>query len=156
MTLETFKAHIQTYKIAYNGKLIPMLHQNEAYKYLGIQLIPSLKWNLQRQITTDKLIHQSKQLLASPTKIKQKIKIINTIIRPEVAYSFHAIPYSISDIKKLDKQIISITKEICKVPRSTPNLATQLPHSLFLLIQEFLSKCIGKQLRDVLNDQGRL
>ena len=50
---EIFKAYIQTHKIAYNRKLIPVLHQNEAYKYFGIQLIPSLKWNLQRQITTN-------------------------------------------------------------------------------------------------------
>jgi hypothetical protein len=48
LTLETFKAYIQTHRIVYNNKPIPIpiLHQNEAYKYLGIQLIPSLKWNL--------------------------------------------------------------------------------------------------------------
>jgi hypothetical protein len=61
MTPEAFKAYIQTHKITYNNKIIPTLHQNEPYKYLGIQLIPSLKWNLQRQVSTDKLINQSKQ-----------------------------------------------------------------------------------------------
>jgi hypothetical protein len=35
-----------------------------------------------------------------------------------VAYSFHAIPYSILDIKKLDKYIMAITKAICKVPKA--------------------------------------
>jgi hypothetical protein len=43
MTPKTYKAYIQMHNIAYNKKLIPTLHQNEAYKYFGIQLIPSLK-----------------------------------------------------------------------------------------------------------------
>jgi hypothetical protein len=116
MTPEAFKAYIQTHKITYNNKILPTLHQNEPFKYLGIQLISSLKWNLQRQISTDKLINQSKQLLASPTTIKQKIKIVNTVLRPGVEYSFHAIPYSMPDIKKLDKLIITLMKAICKVP----------------------------------------
>jgi hypothetical protein len=84
MTLETFKAYIQTHKVAYNRKLIPTLHQNEAYEYLGIQLIPSLKWNLQRQITTDKLIHQSKQLsITYKNKTKNKIHKYCTKTSPE-------------------------------------------------------------------------
>jgi hypothetical protein len=160
MTPKAFKAYIQTHKITYNNKLIRILQQNEPYKYLGIQLIPSLKWNLQRQISTDKLITQSKQLLASPTTIKQKIIIVNTILRPGVEYSFHAIPYSMPDIRKLDLQIITLTKAICKVPRSTPNLATQLRHKLFGMdafsFKTAYLKCIGEQLQDALNDQGRL
>ena len=82
------------------------------------------------------------------------------MLRPGVEYSFHAIPYSMPDIKKLDKQIITLTKAICKVPRSTPNLAIQLPHKLFGMdafsIKTAYLKYISEQLRDVLNDQGRL
>jgi hypothetical protein len=74
MTPKTFKAYIQSHKINYKNNPILELHQNEPYKYLGIQLIPSLKWNLQRQITIDKLIKQSKQLLNSPTTFRQKNK----------------------------------------------------------------------------------
>jgi hypothetical protein len=82
------------------------------------------------------------------------------ILRPGVAYKFHVTPYSLLSIKKLDKQIISTTKTICKVPKSTPNLTTQLLHKLFGM--NFFSfnnaylKCIGEQLRDALNDQGCL
>jgi hypothetical protein len=73
MPLETFKAYIQSHRITYNNKTIPIIHQNEPYKYLGIYLIPSLKWNPQRQTTMDKLIKQSKQLIASPIILRQKI-----------------------------------------------------------------------------------
>ena len=117
-TLEIFKAYIQSHKINYNGKKILIFHQNEPYKYLGIQLILSLKWILQRQISTNKLLKQRKKLLTSPTMIKQKIKIVHIVLRTGVAYSFHAIPYSILDIKKLDKHIIAVTKAIFKVPKA--------------------------------------
>jgi hypothetical protein len=70
------------------------------------------------------------------------------------------VPYSMPDIHMLDKHIISVTKSICKVPRSTPNLATQLPHKLFVMnafsFKNAYFKCIGEQLRDALNDQGCL
>jgi hypothetical protein len=70
MAPKTFKAYMHFHRINYDNKPIPILHQNESYRYLGIQLIPLFKWNLQRQITTNKLIKQSKQLLTSPTTIK--------------------------------------------------------------------------------------
>ena len=76
-----------------------------------------------------------------------------------VAYNFYAILYSILEIHKLDKQIIAVTKEIWKVPKSTPNLATQLSYKLFGMnafsFKNAYLKCIGKQRRDALNDQGR-
>jgi hypothetical protein len=37
----------------------------------------------------------------------------NTIIRPEILYSFYAVLYSMPTIRKLDKQIIAIQKKIC-------------------------------------------
>ena len=40
---ETFKAQIQVTNITYRNQPIPVLHQNESYVYLGIQLVPSLK-----------------------------------------------------------------------------------------------------------------
>jgi hypothetical protein len=66
----------------------------------------------------------------------------------EVAYSFHAVSCSMPDIKKLEKYIIAKTKEICKVPKSTPNLATQLSHNLFGMdafsFKTICLKCVGE------------
>ena len=66
----TFKAKIQTQNITYRNQPIPILHQNEPYVYLGIQLVPSLKWQLQTHITTTKIINQCKQLSTCPATIK--------------------------------------------------------------------------------------
>ena len=47
----TFKAYIESQNVTYKTKNFPTLTQNEPYTYLGIQLIHSLKWNLQREFT---------------------------------------------------------------------------------------------------------
>jgi hypothetical protein len=51
MPATTFKAYIQSHNIKYRNQPIPILHQNEPYIYLGIQLIPSLKWKAQQAVT---------------------------------------------------------------------------------------------------------
>jgi hypothetical protein len=96
---ETLKAKIQAQNINYKNQTIPILHQNEPYVYLGIQLVPSLKWKLQTHITLTKVIDQCKQLTNCPATIKQKISMVDTVIRAGIAYSFYAVPYSLPTIK---------------------------------------------------------
>jgi hypothetical protein len=156
MPATTFKAYIQSHNIKYRNQPIPVLHQNEPYVYLGIQLIPSLKWKTQQATTMNKLIKQTQLLLNSPATLKQKLKMVDTVIRPRIAYSFYAVPYSMPNIAKLDQKIIALQKAICGLPKSTP----RLPHDQFGLNAHSLSTeyltCIGKQLRNALNDPGRL
>ena len=45
---------------------------NHIYIYIGIQLIPSLKWNLQKEIALQKAKQQSKLLTLSQASLKQK------------------------------------------------------------------------------------
>jgi hypothetical protein len=160
MPATTFKAYIQSHNIKYRCQPIPVLHQNEPYIYLGIQLIPSLKWKTQQTTTMNKLIKQTQLLLNSPAILKQKLKMIDTVIRPGIAYSFYVVPYSMPNIAKLDQKIIALQKAICGLPKSTPNITKKLPHDQFglnahSLRTEYLT-CIGKQLRNALNDPGRL
>jgi hypothetical protein len=160
MLAATYKAYIQSHNIKYRNQPIPLLHQNKPYIYLGIQLIPSLKWKAQQAITVNKLTKQTQLLLNSPAILKQKLKMVETVIRPGIAYNFYAIPYSMPIISKLDKKIIGLQKTICGLLRSTPNITTQLPHNqygldAYSLKIEYLT-CIGKQLRNALNDPRRL
>jgi hypothetical protein len=160
MLATTFKAYIQSHNIKYRNQHIPLLHQNEPYVYLGIQLIPSLKWKAQQAITMNKLIKQIQLLLNSPATLKQKLKMVDTIIRLGIAYSFYAVPYYMPNIAKLDQKIIALQKAICGLPKSTPNITKKLPHDQFGLNAQSLKTeyltCIGKQLCNALNDLGRL
>jgi hypothetical protein len=36
--------------------------------------------------------------------------MVETVIRPGIAYSFYAVPYSMPNISKLDKKIIGLQK----------------------------------------------
>ena len=121
-----FKAYIQSQNVTYKTKNFPTLIQNEPYTYLGIQLIPSLKWNLQREINFQKTKQQNKLLSLSPASLKQKIKILNTVIKSRIAYVYYAVPFSKSDITKLDKIIGKLTKEIYNIPKSSANILTHL------------------------------
>ena len=111
-------------------------------------------------ITTSKLIKQCKLLLACPATMKQKIQMVDTVIRAGIAYSFYAVPYSLAAIKKLDKRIISLHKTICALPKCMSNAVTQLPYNMFgtevFSLKNVYINCIGEQLINALNDQGRL
>jgi hypothetical protein len=106
----------------------------------------------------NKLIKQTQLLLNSPATLKQKLKMVDTVIRPGIVYSFYAVSYSMSNIAKLDQKIIALQKAICGLPKSIPNTTTKLPHDQFgLNAQSFKTEyltCIGKQLRNALNDLG--
>ena len=86
--------------------------------------------------------------------------MVDTVIRAGIAYSFYAVPYSLPTIKKLDKKIIGIQKTICGLSKCTTNIITQLPHDLFGLkgfsLKNAYLRCISEQLRNALNDTGRL
>ena len=111
-------------------------------------------------ITTAKLTKQSKLLITCLATMKQKIKMVDTVIRAGIAYSFYAVPYSLPAIKKLDKKIIALHKTICGLPKCMSNAVTQLPHNMFgteaFSLKNAYITCIGEQLINALNDKGRL
>ena len=89
----------------------------------------SLKWNLQWEITLQKTKQQSKLLALSPASLKQKVKILNTVIKSRIAYAYYAVPLFKLDIIKLDKIIGKITKKICKIPKfKAPPTSSHILH----------------------------
>ena len=92
--------------------------------------------------------------------MKQKIKMVDTVLRPGVAYSFCAVPYSMPAIRKLDKKIIATQKAISRLPKCMSNAITQLPQNLYGLdafsFKNAYFRCIGEQLQSALNNKGRL
>lgn len=51
-----FKAQLQATNITYRNQPIHVLHQNEPYIYLGLNLVPSLKWTIHIHVTTTKVM----------------------------------------------------------------------------------------------------
>ena len=108
----TFKALLQATNINYRKQYIPTLNQHEPYTYLGINLAPSFKWKTQINTTIAKLIKQCQALVTCPATMKQKLNMVDRVIRAGITYSFYVVPYSIPTIKKLDKKIIALHKTI--------------------------------------------
>ena len=157
---KTFKAKIHARNINYKNQPTPILHQNKPYVYLSIQIVPPQKSKFQTHITLARITYQWKQLINCLATIKQKISMVDIVIRAGIAYDFYAIPYSLPIIKTLDKKIIGIQEVICGLPKYTTNIITQLPHDLFGLgafsLKNAYLRCIRKQLWNALNDPGRL
>lgn len=86
--------------IQYNNTSIPSLPPDEAYAYLGIQLLPTLDWYSQN------LQLKTQCLLQAPPSIRQKLHLLKTVIIPFITYTFHVAPYSPTDIADLDKLIL--------------------------------------------------
>jgi hypothetical protein len=157
---ETFKAYIQGHNINFCNQSIQVLYQNEPYKFLGIQLLPSLTWKIQIRATMTKLNEQCKLLKNSPAIMKQKIHMIEAILKAGIAYSFYAVAFSIPTINKLDKTFIRLQKSIYGHLKCAPNIMTQLPTKMFILgafsLKNAYLKCIGEQFRNAFNDPGKL
>lgn len=86
-------------------------------------------------------------LLNSPGSLHQKIKIPNTFNCPLIEYAFYIAIFSISNITKLDKLLIRLTKIICHIPVSSPNMFCELPQYANTLVE---------QLSQTLSDRGPL
>ena len=86
--------------------------------------------------------------------------MIDNVIRAGIAYSFYVVLYSLRAIIKLDKKLIAIQKKICGLSKCNPNIVIQLPHDMFGIkafsLKNTYLRCIGEQLRNALNDKGRL
>ena len=68
-----FKAYIQAQRIMHKGKHFSILSQNEPYIYLGLQLVASSKWQIQKNITMSKAKEKCKLLIAPLSTIRPKI-----------------------------------------------------------------------------------
>ena len=104
--------------------------------------------------------NQSAILLPSPALLQQKVKVFNKVIRPGIEYTFYATPFSIPDIHKTVKLLIKLTKSLCNLTNSTPNIFTQLPCNAFgietfSLLPKYTTT-LSEQLTQTLNDLGPL
>ena len=152
---DTFKAKIQAQNIRYRSQPLPVLHQNEPYMYLGIQLVPSPKPHHYNQ--NKRPVQKLNKLSRSYQKNNQhggyRHKSRNSL-------QLLCSPILLANHQKLDKKIIGIQKIICGQPKCTANVITQLPQDLFGLEAFSLKiaylRCISKQLINALYDPDRL
>ena len=84
-----------------------MLSLYESYTYLGLELVASLKWKIEKDITMNKQKKKQRKCLvkASPTTIRQEIKFLNAIIKPRIFNTYYGLPFAKPNIWEIDKTL---------------------------------------------------
>ena len=82
------------------------------------------------------------------------------MFRSGIAFAYYAVPFSKANVKKLDKILSKLTKEIYNIPKITTNILTHLSNNDFGIITTSLSPDYinnkGQQQVYALNDSWQL
>ena len=144
-----------------SGRAVPFLHPHgEPYKYLGVWLTPSINWRHQQAALTEAAIDKADSILRSPASASQKLRLLETLLRPFIRYSFSTGAYTAADITRLDSIMSCAAKFAWGLPRCTPTALVQEDQDrggmgVTSLQEEYVKEMVAT-LTDALNDTGRL
>ena len=147
-------------KITLGGKPVPYLPPDEPYKYLGVWLTLTLNWKYQLNKTLKDIKTKGEAILASMASTKQKLRMINQVIRPGITYDLPLAFYNPQDISKMDNKIASLARKTCWLPNSSPTtgiLSTQEQGGLGIIsLWTDYIQLSTSMITKALNDTGRL
>ena len=120
-------------KIIMGGAFATYTPPTQPCTYLGMQICLNLDWGAQVQHTIqlikdkgDQIISKARGAGASP---RQCLHLVQTCVKPAVAYTMVAAPYSTNDIARMDRAIAALAKQCCRLPKGFPNAAIHRPTS---------------------------
>ena len=148
-------------KIIVQGHAITYHPPDDPFTYLGIDITMTLNWSPQLAKTLKKLRDKVKALKANTwASTGQKLRVINTKLKPMLKYTFSLAPYNKSGLKALDSSITTAVKAAYKIQQHCPNAMVRASFSQFGMNQPSLEieyNLIAIQtLREALDDSGRL
>ena len=114
-------------KFSFNGVVVPYLHPNKTYPYLGCLLSLTLDWKPHFRSLVDSLLDKAKHLLASQIPPLRALSIVQNTLKAKLTYSFGVAPFSISDLEYLDTLLVRLTKMCMDLPLAFPNRAVLAP-----------------------------
>ncbi|XP_044749654.1 uncharacterized protein LOC123310250 [Coccinella septempunctata] len=91
-----------------DGRTVPILGQEERYKYLGIQQTFEIRQQENKMETERELIRRVRRIMNTQLSAKNKMEAINIWAVPVFAYTAGILIWSKSDLEKLDRKIRSI------------------------------------------------
>jgi ribonuclease HI len=142
------------------GKSIPFLSPKEPYKYLGIQITMTLNWEHQTSACIRTIQTKAEAIRHSMASDWQKLRLLETILRPAITYSMATTSYSSQAINKMDAHIARAARTCLGLPSSTATVALLLPKEqsgmgIKSLWCDYVNRSI-QNLTNCLNDTGRL
>ncbi len=140
---------------------MPFLHPHDKpYKYLGVWVTPSLNWQHQRAALAEAAVEKADSILRCPASAAQKQRLLETLLRPHIRYSFSTGAYTAADIARLDSIMSCAAKFAWRLPRGTPTALIQEDQERGGMgvpsLQEDYVKEMVALLTTALNGTGRL
>lgn len=146
--------------IRIGGHAIPFLAPDKAYRYLGVWITLTLDWGPQLRASLQKTRDKGQALIGSMASQRQKLHSIQMCIKTAITYCFCLAPYTAADIDALDKEVVSIAKACCNLPKGTPTAAVLLGKDSaglgVLSLWEDYVQVNGAALSRSISDDGRL
>ena len=139
------------------GRRVTYVPPTSPFKLLGVHMTMTLNWNHARQHMTESLTDKLASLAASHLTPSQKLRVLETNVRPALAYHMSMTPCSPQFLDKLDGRVGRFVKKTLGLARCVPTAMLREEHSQFglgcpSLTTDYAAAC-AKGLVDALQDQ---
>jgi hypothetical protein len=138
------------------GSAVKFVQPDEPFKYLGVETTLTLDWKHQFSSLLTKLKAKAGRLRQSRLPAGTKMRIIQTVLKPQVSYSFSVAPYTAAQLKAFDSQLASVAKHAYGQRHAMPTAMVMADVNksglgLTSLLVDYNTICI-KNLVEAVND----
>lgn len=138
------------------NKHVAFQNPYQPFTYLGIEFTMDLNWQPQFARIVTKLKAKLQALAKSFAAPAQKLRIIETCIKPMITYTFHVAPYTHQQLSAIDSIIATAVKQSYGQRKSMPTALVHAPESEYglncpSLLVDYMHAHI-KNLLQALND----
>ena len=147
-------------QIMLQGRPAQFHDPTEPMTYLGVDFTMTIDWKPQLQKIMAMLQDVTARVFKSPASPRQVLKIVETCIKPKIAYSFCVAPYSPLELDMMDVVLRRLIRQAYKLPKGTPSAMLHADKESFGIgcgsVQVLYNYTNVTQLLHSLNDPGRL
>jgi ribonuclease HI len=112
-------------KVELGGQQPDVHPPDKPFRYLGVMMTMTLSWTPQYQAAYATVKDSLRQLNASCLTTRQKVRVINTVIKPKLQYGFYAAPYTPAQLAAMDSLL---TRAIKNAYWLKPYVSTAMAH----------------------------
>ena len=109
----------------------PYLQPNESYTYLGVSISPQMNWTKHWQDTKRKTQTVVETITCSNASEKQKLELLETVVRPMLRYSMMASPFSRAEVQRLHGIVMGAARSACGLGRNASTGLMMAPRGDF-------------------------
>jgi hypothetical protein len=114
-------------KIMVQGAPVKFIPPTEPFTLLGVMITMTLDWGPQYLNALKVARHLAEKLSTSFASTAQKVRLLNSIFRPKLAYPFCIAPYTTKQVDELDKVLTTAFKVSYDQGKGYPSALARTP-----------------------------